>query len=95
MCICKAISKIVSQTDWIEHTTHSTQSVQDSQSLLFIANYMLQFHNIANITSHTTVWFPPIPVQNQTQEILNSITIGVGEGEIVIIAAMQVKRLTK
>jgi hypothetical protein len=56
---------------------------------------MLQFHNTANITNHMPVWFPPITVENQTQEILNSITIGVGEGEIVIIAAMQVKRLTK
>jgi hypothetical protein len=95
LCICNAILNIVSQTDWIEHTINSTQSVQDPQSLLFIATYMLQFHNTANITNHTPVWFPTITVRNQTQQNLNSLTVDVGEGDIVIIAAMQVKRLTK
>jgi hypothetical protein len=42
LCICKAILNGIRKADYVADTL----SVEDSQNLLFLTIYMLQFHNI-------------------------------------------------
>jgi len=47
------------------HTISGTFSVEDSQNVLFIATYMLQFHNIGRISKQMPCRFPLLHVRNQ------------------------------
>ena len=57
LCICKAIVNSKRKADYIAHTISGTLPVDNSQNLLFITAYMLQFHNMANITKQMPAWF--------------------------------------
>lgn len=57
LCICKAIVNGKKKADSAAHAICGTLPVDTSQNLLFITTYMLQFHNMANITKQMPDWF--------------------------------------
>jgi len=65
LCICKAILHGIRKVDCVAHTISGVLSMEDSQNLLFITNWVPQFHSTSNITKQMLHRFPATLLRNQ------------------------------